>query len=287
MIPKVESFFDQATFTVTHVVYEAPGSKCAVIDAVMDFDFKSGRISTESADRVIAFVEENDLEVEWLLETHVHADHITAAPYIREKLGGMIGIGKNIRKVQQVFKDVFNLGDSFDADGGQFDYLFSEDEIFNIGRMKVQGMFVPGHTPADMAYLVEGKIVFIGDTLFMPDVGTARCDFPGGDAHTLYQSVQKIFSLPAETRLYMCHDYPPASREPRWQSTVAEERAGNIHINDSVSEEQFIAMRTTRDASLELPNLILPSIQLNIRGGSLPSAESNGVSYLKIPLNGL
>lgn len=286
MIPKVESFLDPVTCTVTHVVYEAVGSKCAIIDAVMDFDFKSGRLSTVNADRVIAFVRAHDLELEWLLETHVHADHVTAAPYIQRRLGGKMGIGKNIRKVQQIFRDVFNLGSDFDVSGGQFDHLFAEHEIFDIGDLRVQTLFVPGHTPADMAYLVESEVVFIGDTLFMPDVGTARCDFPGGDARVLYQSVQKIYALPLTTRLYMCHDYPPPTRAPRWQSTVAEERAENIHINDDVSEEQFVAMRTARDITLDLPELMLPSIQLNIRGGRLPAAESNDVSYLKIPLQG-
>jgi len=285
--PSVKSFFDKTTSTVTHIVYEAVGTKCAVIDSVMDFDPKSGRMSTTSADLVIDFVRDNNLEVEWLLETHAHADHISAAPYLRKHLGGAIGIGKNIQNVQSVFKKVFNLGSEFNINGEQFDYLFSDDEIFHIGALEVRAMHVPGHTPADMAYLVEGNVVFIGDTLFMPDVGTARCDFPGGDAHILYKSVHKLFSLPSETRLFMCHDYPPLGRKPAWETTVGEEMKKNIQIHDGISEEQFVEMRSRRDVTLEMPTLILPSIQINIRAGELPKPENNGVSYLKIPLNSL
>jgi glyoxylase-like metal-dependent hydrolase (beta-lactamase superfamily II) len=253
----------------------------------MDFDPKSGRMSTISADQVIDFVHNSDLKVQWLLETHAHADHISAAPYLRKHLGGAIGIGKNIQKVQSVFKEVFNLESEFNINGEQFDYLFSDDEVFHIGELEVRAIHVPGHTPADMAYLVEGDIVFIGDTLFMPDVGTARCDFPGGDAHILYKSVHKLFNLPSDTRLYMCHDYPPIGRDPAWETTVGEERKKNIQIHDGVSEEQFVEMRNRRDTTLEMPTLILPSIQINIRAGELPNAENNGVSYLKIPLNSL
>lgn len=286
-LPKVKSFFDNATSTITHVVYEDEGEECAIIDSVMDFNPKSGRTSTVSADRIIDFVRANDLKAQWLLETHAHADHISAAPYLRKSLGGSIGIGKNIQKVQSVFKEVFNLGADFNINGKQFDYLFSDDEIFHIGSLEVKAIHVPGHTPADMAYIVEGSMVFIGDTLFMPDVGTARCDFPGGDARTLYKSVHKLFNMPSDTRLFMCHDYPPSDRQPVWETTVGEQRKKNIQINDSISEEQFVKMRSVRDATLEMPTLILPSIQINIRAGELPNAENNGISYLKIPLNSL
>ena len=287
MIPKVKAFFDEATFTVTYIVYDDVGGHCAVIDSVLDYDPRSGRTSTSSADAVIAFVSEHALKVQWLLETHAHADHITAAPYLQKKLGGFIGIGKHIQEVQGVFKKVFNLEPDFSMSGDQFDHLFSDNEEFYIGKLKVKALHVPGHTPADMAYLVEDQIAFVGDTLFMPDIGTARCDFPGGDAHTLYQSVQRLLNLPQETRLYMCHDYPPDSREPKWETTVKEEREKNIHIHEGVTEEEFIVMRKRRDESLAMPTLILPSIQINIRAGELPAPESNGLSYLKIPLNGI
>ena len=287
MIPKVKAFFDEATFTVTYIVYDDAGGHCAVIDSVLDYDPRSGRTSTSSADAVISFVNENALKVQWLLETHAHADHITAAPYLRKKLGGLIGIGKHIQEVQGVFKKVFNLEPDFSMSGDQFDQLFSDNDEFNIGKLKVKALHVPGHTPADMAYLVEDQIAFVGDTLFMPDIGTARCDFPGGDAHTLYQSVQRLLNLPQETRLYMCHDYPPESREPKWETTVKEEREKNIHIHEGITEEEFIVMRKQRDDSLAMPTLILPSIQINIRAGELPTPESNGLSYLKIPLNGI
>ncbi len=285
--PIVKSFFDQATSTITHVIYQTKGGQCAIIDSVMDFNPKSGRLTTVSADQIIEFVRSNDLKVEWLLETHVHADHISAAPYLREQLGGKIGIGESIQKVQSVFKAVFNLEAGFNINGEQFDHLFSDGERFHIDDLEVIAMHVPGHTPADMAYIVEGNAVFIGDTLFMPDVGTARCDFPGGDAHMLYQSVQKLFSLAPETRLFLCHDYPPSGREITWETTVGEERKNNIQINDSISEQQFVEKRKARDATLDMPTLILPSIQLNIRAGKLPQAEGNGVQYLKIPLNAL
>ena len=287
MIPKVKAFFDEATFTVTYIVYDDVGGHCAVIDSVLDYDPRSGRTSTTSADAVIAFVNEHALKVQWLLETHAHADHITAAPYLQKKVGGLIGIGKHIQEVQGVFKKVFNLEPDFSMSGDQFDHLFSDNEEFNIGKLTVKALHVPGHTPADIAYLVEDQIAFVGDTLFMPDIGTARCDFPGGDAHTLYQSVQRILNLPQETRLYMCHDYPPDSRKPKWETTVKEEREKNIHIHEGVTEEEFIVMRKQRDETLAMPTLILPSIQINIRAGELPAPESNGLSYLKIPLNGI
>lgn len=285
--PIVKSFYDEATSTITHVVYQSVGGKCAIVDSVMDFDPKSGRLTTASADRVIDFVRSMKLEVQWLLETHAHADHISAAPYLREHLGGLIGIGESITKVQSVFKKVFNLEGEFNTDGKQFDYLFTDDEIFYIGNLKVRAMHVPGHTPADTAYIVEDSVAFVGDTLFMPDVGTARCDFPGGNAHILYHSVQKLFSLPPQTRLFLCHDYPPNGRKPLWETTVREQRKKNIQINESISEEEFVEKRMARDATLDMPTLILPSIQINIQAGNLPKAEDNGTQYLKIPINTL
>lgn len=285
--PIVKSFFDETTFTITHVIYQAKGSECAIVDSVMNFDPKSGRMTTNSADQVMDFVRENELKVQWLLETHAHADHISAAPYLRKNLGGLIGIGKGIKEVQRVFKRVFNFEKSFNEDGEQFDYLFSDEEVFYIGDLRIKAMHVPGHTPADMAYVVEDVLAFVGDTLFMPDVGTARCDFPGGDAHVLYQSVQKLYSLPPETRLFLCHDYPPKGREAMWETTVEEQRKKNIQINESISEEQFVEMRMARDATLSMPTLILPSIQINIRAGELPTPEDNGTHYLKIPINAI
>ncbi|RIY41299.1 MBL fold metallo-hydrolase [Neopusillimonas maritima] len=286
MNPIVKGFYDDTTGTVTYVVYEKPGSVCAIIDPVLDYDPKAGRTSTASADKVIAFVKEINLSVEWILETHAHADHLSAAPYVRSRLGGKIAIGSNITRVQGVFKKIFNLEPEFRLDGSQFDYLIEEGVPFTIGNLHAEAIHVPGHTPACMAYKV-GDAVFVGDTLFMPDLGTARCDFPGGDAHTLYRSVQKLLSLPSETRLFMCHDYPPEVREVNFESTVGEQRVHNIHIHEGVSEEAFVEMRTQRDATLDMPNLILPSVQVNIRAGQTPPPEGNGVSYLKIPLNQL
>jgi glyoxylase-like metal-dependent hydrolase (beta-lactamase superfamily II) len=284
MNPTVQAFFDPATWTVSYVVYEKPGSACAIVDSVLDYDPKSGRTGTASADKVVAFVRENDLRVEWILETHAHADHLSAAQYLRKSLGGKIAIGGNITRVQDVFKGIFHLEPGFRTDGTQFDHLFQDGEAFTIGALTADAMAVPGHTPACMAYRI-GDAVFVGDTLFMPDVGTARCDFPGGDAPTLYRSVRKLLDLPAATRLFMCHDYPPASREPAWESTVAAQRSGNIHVHDGVDEEAFVKMRTARDATLEMPVLILPSVQVNIRAGEMPPKEENGVTYLKIPVD--
>ncbi|RII83075.1 MBL fold metallo-hydrolase [Neopusillimonas maritima] len=286
MNPIVKGFYDDTTGTVTYVVYEKPGSVCAIIDPVLDYDPKAGRTSTASADKVIAFVKELNLSVEWILETHVHADHLSAAPYVRSRLGGKIAIGANITRVQGVFKKIFNLEPEFRLDGSQFDHLIEEGVPFTIGNLQAEAIHVPGHTPACMAYMV-GDAVFVGDTLFMPDLGTARCDFPGGDAHTLYRSVQKLLRLPSETRLFMCHDYPPEGRKVNFESTVGEQRVHNIHIHEGVSEEAFVEMRTQRDATLDMPNLILPSVQVNIRAGQTPPPEGNGVSYLKIPLNQL
>ncbi|MGG1945367.1 MBL fold metallo-hydrolase [Trinickia sp. NRRL B-1857] len=286
MHPCVEPFFDTATSTFTYVVFAGDGTPAAIIDSVLDYDPKSGRTSTQSADRVIAFVREHGLQVQWVLETHAHADHLSAAQYLKARLGGTIGIGEQIRTVQHKFKDVFNLGSDVAEDGAQFDHLFADDEIFSIGTLEARAIHVPGHTPADMAYQV-GDAVFVGDTLFMPDVGSARCDFPGGDAHLLYRSVQKLLSLPARTRLFMCHDYPPASREPRCETSVEEERRGNVHLHEGVSENEFVDMRLARDRTLSMPVLILPAVQVNIRAGDMPPPESNGVRYLKIPLNAL
>lgn len=286
MKPLVEAFFDKATSTVSYVVYEGPGSACAIIDPVLDYDPQSGRTRTASADQLLAFIQAKKLQVEWLLETHVHADHLSVAAYLKSRVGGKIAIGEHIRTVQTIFKEIFNLESGFPVDGSQFDHLFVADEVFFIGNLKVQALHVPGHTPADMAYLI-GDAIFTGDALFMPDVGSARCDFPGGDARKLYQSVRRILSLPDETRVFICHDYPPEGREVQWESTIAAQRASNIHINDSVTEQAFVAMRTAKDATLDMPKLILPSLQVNICAGTLPRPEANGISYLKIPLNAL
>ena len=286
MQAQVKAFFDPATWTVSYVVFDAPGGHCALVDSVLDYDPKSGRTRTTSADKLIAFVREQKLTVDWILETHAHADHLSAAPYLRKALGGRIAIGGKITQVQNVFKDIFHLEPEFATDGRQFDHLFQDGETFAIGQLQAQALSVPGHTPACMAYQV-GDAVFVGDTLFMPDVGTARCDFPGGNARILYQSIRKLLSLPPETRLFMCHDYPPAGREVQWECTVTDQRERNIHVHDGISEDDFVAMRTKRDATLEMPVLILPSVQVNIRAGELPLPEANGVSYLKIPLNAL
>ena len=286
MTPRIEPFFDATTSTFTYVIYEAPGSRCAIVDSVLDYDPHSGRTATLSADRVARFVRDQGLTVEWLLETHAHADHLSAAPYLRRQLGGRIAIGEGIRRVQGAFKDVFNLEPEFRLDGSQFDHLFQPDEVFHIGALTARALHVPGHTPADMAYQVEEAHVFVGDTLFMPDVGSARCDFPGGSARDLYRSIRRLLTLPEATRLYLCHDYPPAGREARHETTVGEERALNVHVRDGVDEDAFVALRTRRDATLSMPTLILPAIQVNIRAGILPPAEANGRRYLKIPIDG-
>ena len=284
--PQVQAFFDPATWTVTCVVFDHPGGHCAIVDPVLDYDPKAGRTRTASARKVVDFVRAQQLTVQWILETHAHADHLTAAHHLRDVLGGQIAIGAAITQVQKVFKGIFHLEPGFQADGRQFDHLFSDGEAFSIGSLQARALAVPGHTPACMAYQI-GDAAFVGDTLFMPDVGTARCDFPGGNAHTLYQSIRRLLALPPATRLFMCHDYPPAGREPAWQTTVAEQRAGNIHVHDGVSEDEFVAMRKRRDATLEMPVLILPSVQVNIRAGDLPPKDDNGVAYLRIPLNAL
>jgi glyoxylase-like metal-dependent hydrolase (beta-lactamase superfamily II) len=279
----IKAFFDPETWTYTYVVSGGKGTPCVIIDSVLNYDSKSGRTSTHSADEVI---QNEELKLTWILETHAHADHLTAAPYLQEKLGGKLVIGNHITNVQSVFKGVFNLEEGFEVDGSQFDHLLTDGESLVFGELSLKALYVPGHTPACMAYEI-GDAVFVGDTLFMPDVGTARCDFPGGNAKTLYQSIQKILSYPKETKLYMCHDYPPNGRTPEFCSTVGAEKSGNIHVHDGISEEQFVQMRTQRDETLQMPTLILPSIQVNIRAGHFPEPEDNGKSYLKIPLNAL
>ena len=281
-----QAFFDPDTWTVTYVLADTASGHAAIVDPVLDYDFKSGRTSTTSADQVLAYVADKGLHIDWILETHAHADHLSGAHYIRDRVGGRIAIGENIRTVQSTFKAIFNLERAFLPDGSQFDHLFKDGETFMIGNAQATAMWVPGHTPADMAYLI-GDSVFVGDTLFMPDVGTARADFPGGDAHELYQSIHRLLALPPQTRVFVCHDYPPESRLPTWESTVAEQRAKNIHVHDGVSESAFVAMRSARDATLGMPTLILPAIQVNVRAGEMPPPESNGVVYLKIPVNTL
>ena len=281
-----QAFFDPTTWTVTYVVSNMATRHAAIIDPVLDYDFKSGQTSTTSADQVLAYLKTQDLAVEWILETHAHADHLSGAHYLKERVGGRIAIGENIRAVQSTFKAVFNLGADFQTDGRQFDHLFKDGEVFKIGDVEAIAMLVPGHTPADMAYRIE-DVIFVGDTLFMPDVGTARADFPGGDAHALYRSIHKVLALPPATKIFVCHDYPPPSRTAQWQTTVAEQRAKNIHVHDGVTEDQFVAMRAARDATLEMPSLIIPSIQVNVRAGEMPAPEDNGIRYLKVPLNAL
>jgi glyoxylase-like metal-dependent hydrolase (beta-lactamase superfamily II) len=282
--PRVSAFFDQATFTVSYVVAEPDGRACAIVDPVLDFDIKSGRTSTKAADAVIERVRAEGLEVAWLLETHAHADHLTAAPYLQEKFGGRIAIGARIAEVQQAFGAIYNLEPGFRHDGSQFDRLWRDGERFRIGALEAVALATPGHTPACMTYAI-GDAAFVGDTLFMPDYGSARCDFPGGDARTLYRSIRRILELPPETRLFMCHDYGPNGRPYAWETTVAEERAKNVHVRDGVSEDEFVTLRTERDRTLATPALLLPSVQVNIRAGRFPPPDENGVSYLKLPLN--
>lgn len=281
----IEAFLDPASSTYSYVVYEADGGQCAIVDPVLDYDGAAGRTCTAQADRIIAFVRTHNLQVQWLLETHAHADHLSAAPYLRRELGGKIAIGESISKVQNVFKALFNLEPEFRVDGSQFDHLFAPNESFRIGNLKATALHVPGHTPADMAYLIDGEQILVGDTLFMPDVGTARCDFPGGNAHQLFNSIHKLLAFPASVKLYVCHDYPPQGRDSQCQTTVGEQRKSNIHVHDGIDEATFVEMRTRRDAGLGMPTLLLPAIQVNVRAGNLPPAEGNGVVYLKIPIN--
>lgn len=287
MTPRIQAFFDDASSTFSYVVYEQAGGPCAIIDSVLDFDPKSGRTGTTHAERIKTYVQSHDLQVQWLLETHAHADHLSAAPWLRSQLGGRIAIGEGIRQVQKVFKAVFNLEPNFRLDGSQFDHLFQDGEPFQIGNIPARALHVPGHTPADMAFVIGENTLFVGDTLFMPDVGTARCDFPGGDAHQLYRSISRLLAFAPDTQLYLCHDYPPEGRREQPDTTVAEQRRSNIHVRDGISENEFVEMRTTRDATLPMPMLLMPAVQVNIRAGELPPAEDNGVRYLKIPLNSL
>ena len=284
MAPQIKTFFDPPTWTFTHVVYDRVGGRAAIIDPVLDYDPKSGRLTSASAETVAAFIREQRLTVDWLLETHAHADHVSGGHYLQAQLGGQLGIGEHITLVQETFRKIFNLGDSLAVDGSQFQARFTDGARFAIGDVEAEVLFVPGHTPACIAYKV-GDAVFGGDTLFAPDVGTARCDFPGGDARTLYKSIRRLLEMPAETRIFFCHDYPPEGRDITPMCTVADQRERNIHVHDGVSEAAFVDMRTARDRTLAMPVLILPSIQLNIRAGALPPPEDNGVAYLKIPLN--
>ena len=285
--PEVKAFFDEATFTVTFVVKDPESNACAIVDSVLDFDYASGRTDTKSADAVIAHVEAEGLRVEWILETHVHADHLSAAPYIQERVGGKIGIGDRIKVVQDTFGKIFNEGTEFQRDGSQFDKLFVEGDTFEVGGLKGHVLHTPGHTPACLTYVI-GDAAFVGDTLFMPDFGTARCDFPGGSAETLYNSIQKILALPDETRIFVAHDYKaPGRDEYAWETTVAEEKARNIHIGGGKSKDEFVKMRTERDAQLAMPKLIIPSLQVNMRAGQMPPKDEDGKTYLKVPVNGL
>lgn len=283
--PIVQHFFDEPTNTFSYVVRDPASQACAILDSVLDFDYASGTTDVRSADKIIEYVRSNDLSVEWILETHVHADHLSAAPYLHENLGGKTGIGAHIRDVQEIFGKAFNAGTEFARDGSQFDRLFEDGDTFAIGELKCRVMHTPGHTPACLTYVI-GDAAFVGDTLFMPDYGTARCDFPGGDARVLYQSIRKVLSLPAHTRIFLCHDYKAPDRDEFvHQTTVAEQREANVHVHDGVTEDEFVAMRTERDATLDMPRLILPSVQVNMRAGDMPPAEDNGQVYLKIPVN--
>ena len=284
--PDVTAFFDAPTNTVSYVVKDPASTSCAIIDSVMDIDYAAGRIAYESADEIIAFVEKNGLTVEWLIETHVHADHLSGAPYLQGKLGGKIGIGANITIVQETFGKVFNEGTEFQRDGSQFDRLFKDGDTYSIGGMLATALHTPGHTPACMTHVI-GDAAFVGDTLFMPDGGSARADFPGGDARVLYRSIKRVLALPAEMRLFMCHDYGPNGRDIRWETTVGEQRAHNIHVRDGISEDEFVAMREARDKTLDMPRLIIPSLQVNMKAGALPKADESGKRFLKVPLNGL
>jgi len=285
MTPLVKTFFDEPTFTFSYVVSDPETKRCAIVDSVLDFDYAAGKTDTASADQIVDYVKAEGLTVDWILETHVHADHLSAAPYLKDKLGGQLSIGEHITTVQNVFGKAFNEGSAFQRDGSQFDHLFKDEEQFKIGTIEARAMHTPGHTPACMSYLI-GDALFVGDTLFMPDYGTARCDFPGGDAHTLYISVQKIFSLPDETRMFMCHDYKAPGRDHYLnETTVGEERLHNVHVGEGKCEQEFIKMRTERDATLSMPRLILPSVQVNMRAGHMPEPEVNGQSYLKVPVN--
>ena len=284
VVPAVTGFFDAATNTVSYVVRDPASASCAIIDSVMDIDYAAARITYASADKIIAFVQDNHLTVEWLIETHVHADHLSGAPYLQGKLGGRIGIGRNITVVQETFGKVFNEGTAFQRDGSQFDQLFDDGDTYQIGGMTAFAMQTPGHTPACMTH-VAGNAAFVGDTLFMPDGGSSRADFPGGDSRTLYRSIHRVLSLPAEMRLFMCHDYGPNGRDIRWETTVSEQKTQNIHVRDGIIEDEFVAMRDARDKTLAMPKLIIPALQVNMRAGELPEPDDSGTRFLKVPIN--
>jgi glyoxylase-like metal-dependent hydrolase (beta-lactamase superfamily II) len=284
--PEVTPFFDPATNTISYVVKDPASNACAVVDSVMDIDYAAGRITYDHADQIIAYIREKDLKLEWLIETHVHADHLSAAPYIQQKLGGKLGIGDKITVVQETFGKVFNEGTEFQRDGSQFDRLFQDGDVYQVGEMTAFAMYTPGHTPACMVH-VMGDAAFVGDTLFMPDGGSARADFPGGDAATLYDSIQKVLALPDDMRLFMCHDYGPNGRDIQWETTVGAEKEHNIHVGGGKTKEEFVKFRTERDAQLDMPKLIIPSLQVNMRAGKLPPADESGKTFLKVPVNGL
>lgn len=285
LVPLVQHFFDEPTNTYSYVVQDPDSKHCAIIDSVLDFDYAAGRTDTASAEAILAFIKEQQLTVDWILETHVHADHLSAAPYLQEKTSARLGIGEHIKTVQDTFGKAFNAGTDFARDGSQFDRLFTDDDTFSIGALEARVLHTPGHTPACLTYVI-GDAAFVGDTLFMPDYGTARCDFPGGDARTLYRSIQRIFALPEETRIFLCHDYKAPDRdEYAFETTVGEEKRNNVHVGGKTTEDEFVKMRTERDATLDMPRLILPSVQVNMRAGQMPPAEDNGQQYLKVPLN--
>lgn len=285
MRPTVTAFFDEPTFTYSYVIQDPNSNSCAIVDSVLDFDYAAGKTTTQSADDILSFIDDNDLKVEWILETHVHADHLSAAPYLQQKTGAKIGIGANIKVVQDTFGKAFNAGTEFARDGSQFDQLFNDKDTITIGSLEGYAMHTPGHTPACMTYVFDNA-AFVGDTLFMPDFGTARCDFPGGDARILFQSIQRVFSLPEDTRLFMCHDYKAPGRDfYAYETSVGEEKHFNIHVKDGTSEEEFVVMRSERDSTLSMPRLILPSVQVNMRAGKMPPTEENGQVYLKVPVN--
>ena len=283
---KIKGFFDEETSTISYVVYDMTSKKCAVIDSVLDFDFSSGTIDYHNAEKIISFIEKMKLDLEWLIETHVHADHLSASPYIQKKLGGKIGISEKISDIQNIFGKTFNAGTEFQRDGSQFDRLFKDNDEYKIGSIKCKVINTPGHTPACTAHVI-GNSIFVGDTLFMPDLGSARADFPGGDARELYRSIQKILSYPDDTLIFVCHDYPPTSRKVEWVTTVGEQKKNNIHVKTSIGEDEFVKVREARDKTLNMPKLIIPSIQVNMRAGNLPPAEDNGDVFIKVPINSM
>ena len=282
----IKGFFDDQTSTISYVVHDNIDKKCAVIDSVLDFDYSSGDIDYVNANKIISYVDQNKLNVEWLIETHVHADHLSASPYIQKKLGGKIGISEKISDIQNIFGKTFNAGTEFQRDGSQFDKLFKDNDEYKIGNINCKVINTPGHTPACTAHVI-GNSIFVGDTLFMPDLGSARADFPGGDARQLYRSIQKILSYPDETRIFVCHDYPPSSREVKWSTTVGEQKENNVHVKTSILEDEFVKIREARDKTLNMPKLIIPSIQVNMRAGNLPPPEDNGSVYIKVPINSI